>query len=487
MAGLLDAIVGSNDPATTDNAGLVESQRRQLLFNTLGSTGALLLAAGQNIMPAQKAQLLSQLGNVPGQQQQMSTEMAQQNLMAQRNIAAQRQNTQQADLLKYTQTPEFQQQFEGLPPSTKAVAMAQLKGGDVAGLVKTLAEARAETTPKFNADGSFYNPLTGDIIYPLTGQKFNIKAMQTQAGQDNSGAGPTDGTGLSGDDYLKTISPSFANTIKGIADGRIPMPTGMIMRTQYGQQLMNALNQYEPGFDATNYGARNATAKAFASGKEAQAVRALNQVTQHMEVLHEKAANLNNTASPLLNQGINVIGKNVFGSSGPTDFVAAAHPVAEELSRAFKGANLSDSEVRTWEQSLNRDMSPEQMQGSLVTMQRLLVGAQDALEQQYKKTMGKDLKPLTPKAQQSIDYIKTHPLDNREVWPENQQQGAAPQAQARQGLAQQLNQPLPQQGAPQQAVTLPPAALAQIREGHITQFGNGTKWTLQGGKPVRVP
>jgi len=32
----------------------------------------------------------------------------------------------------------------------------------------------------------------------------------------------------------------------------------------------------------------------------------------------------------------------------------------------------------------------------------------------------------------------------------------------------------------------PPAALAQLQEGHVTTFGNGQKWTLQGGQPVQV-
>lgn len=33
----------------------------------------------------------------------------------------------------------------------------------------------------------------------------------------------------------------------------------------------------------------------------------------------------------------------------------------------------------------------------------------------------------------------------------------------------------------------PPAALARLKEGVITRFGNGQSWTLQGGQPVMVP
>lgn len=36
------------------------------------------------------------------------------------------------------------------------------------------------------------------------------------------------------------------------------------------------------------------------------------------------------------------------------------------------------------------------------------------------------------------------------------------------------------------ATTIPPAAAAQLREGQITTFGNGQRWTLQNGQPVQV-
>jgi hypothetical protein len=43
---------------------LSEQERRRLMFSTLGQLGATLLAAGQKQMPAQRAQILGQLGNI---------------------------------------------------------------------------------------------------------------------------------------------------------------------------------------------------------------------------------------------------------------------------------------------------------------------------------------------------------------------------------------------------------------------------------------
>lgn len=41
--------------------------------------------------------------------------------------------------------------------------------------------------------------------------------------------------------------------------------------------------------------------------------------------------------------------------------------------------------------------------------------------------------------------------------------------------------------APRPAAALPPAARAQLRNGQITTFGNGQRWTLRNGQPVKVP
>ena len=417
MAGLLDTLAGSSDPSTADpTTGLVDSQRKQLAYGILGQAGAALLAAGAPTMPGsgQQAAAFAQLGQIPGNVAQQQSQMVQQNAMQTRNIALQKENDQKKQLDAYLQTPEVQDQFAKLPPAQKAIIGAAAKTGDVNAILKALQEAQVATQPKFTADGSVYNPQSGDLYNPITGTRVNILAqMSGQGQQGGTASGSSSATNdIHGDDYLKTLSPSFAMTVKGIADGRIPMPTGFIMKTSYGQSLMNALGQYEPGFEGTNYGARAATAKAFASGKEAQAIRSLNQATQHMVVLHQKGSELNNFDSPILNYGYNTLAT-AAGSAKPSNFIAAAHPVAEEVSKVFKGGNLSDSEVRAWEKSLSPNMSPEQMQGALETIQSLMEGATNALNDQYKKTMGKELNPYTEQSKQAIQFIKDHPLDGK--------------------------------------------------------------------------
>lgn len=59
-----------NPDAVDPNTGLTNAQKRMIGFNTIGSIGAALLAAGEKQMPADRAKYLAQLGNVPNQMTQ---------------------------------------------------------------------------------------------------------------------------------------------------------------------------------------------------------------------------------------------------------------------------------------------------------------------------------------------------------------------------------------------------------------------------------
>ena len=74
------SFMGLGDDKTVDEkTGLTPQQQNLIGYNQLGSLGALLMAAGQKQMPADRAKYLAQIGNIPGQmQQQMSAAMQQQ-------------------------------------------------------------------------------------------------------------------------------------------------------------------------------------------------------------------------------------------------------------------------------------------------------------------------------------------------------------------------------------------------------------------------
>jgi len=144
--GFLDSILGSDDPSTADaNNGLTDFQRRQVAFGALGSTGALLLAAGENQLPGQRAQILAQLGGVPGQTQQQVSEMARAKLMNQQGVIAKQNAAKQGALEKYLSDPEFLSKLQGLPPELQAAAIASAKAGDIGSVTKLLAQHSSDT------------------------------------------------------------------------------------------------------------------------------------------------------------------------------------------------------------------------------------------------------------------------------------------------------------------------------------------------------
>jgi hypothetical protein len=91
--GFLSGLLSTPDNTNVDpNTGMTEAQRQQAIFGTFGNLGALLMAAGQKQMPADRAKYLAQIGNIPGQLNQQLTD-------AQKLYMQKQMNEQQRKLL----------------------------------------------------------------------------------------------------------------------------------------------------------------------------------------------------------------------------------------------------------------------------------------------------------------------------------------------------------------------------------------------------
>ena len=83
------------------------------------------------------------------------------------------------------------------------------------------------------------------------------------------------------------------------------------------------------------------------------------------DVLIPAMKDLDNVGIPVLNRVANPIAENLFGTKEQGNFRTAAHAAAEEVSKIYKQNNLSDTEIRAWEQNLSEHMSPEQQRGEV--------------------------------------------------------------------------------------------------------------------------
>src|SRR5215475_8680139 len=131
MPGLLD---GAGDSYDT-NFGMTEQERKQPLWSGLIKAGLLGIAAGGDLMPAQRAQMIAQMGGAIGdigENMQKARSDAAQNMLRSQQIAAGKEklaNTQR--FRAYAQSPEMQTALSKLPPAAQFAAKAAIDSGDV--------------------------------------------------------------------------------------------------------------------------------------------------------------------------------------------------------------------------------------------------------------------------------------------------------------------------------------------------------------------
>jgi len=175
------------------------------------------------------------------------------------------------------------------------------------------------------------------------------KARRELANTPDPDAPVTPTSKLSGLDYLKTLPPADAALTKSLAEGRMAFPTGAGLRSPYWQKALQNVANYDPTFDAVNYGARAATRKDFTSGKSAQNIKALNTAIGHVGQLYDQiGGTMSSGGYPLattVNSLVNSYNRGA-GSAGPTNYAQTAGAVASELTQVFRGTGGAEADSR---------------------------------------------------------------------------------------------------------------------------------------------
>lgn len=217
--------------------------------------------------------------------------------------------------------------------------------------------------------------------------------------------------GKTGADVLKELPPAISNRVKAILDGRESFPS-TARNNPRNAQLLDLAAQVDPSFDAVNFNRRNQTAKAFASGKQGDTVKSINQTISHVGELYDaidKLDNFNGIASPL-NYVVNPAQKYLLGDSRQGIVQQDIQAVASELRKVFSGSGAGNlTELKEWQDSMPLNASKEAQKAYLVNGIHLLYGAMDAMQNQYEAGMGPTIaakKPLiTPKSQAILNKI----------------------------------------------------------------------------------
>jgi hypothetical protein len=143
------------------NTGISEQMRKQAMFNTFGNVGALLMAAGQKQMPAQRAQILAQMGQASTGPQEMMLKQAQ---LMQMNLYR---NAQVQKLkMEMDQQKAWQKLMEGVtgqgatPAPQGAAAAPQAEGVPLPGAPSSPMMLPASALAGAPAQGAMPGPLS---------------------------------------------------------------------------------------------------------------------------------------------------------------------------------------------------------------------------------------------------------------------------------------------------------------------------------------
>lgn len=159
--------------------------------------------------------------------------------------------------------------------------------------------------------------------------------------------------------------------------------TGRYAQTPHGVAVMNGVTQKYPDYDVRDFDASQQAIKAFGTGKQGDAVRALGVARQHLEVLERLGGALANKDVKKANQIVQAF-KEQTGQSVPVEWNAARKFVAGELVKAGQGSGIGalgdrDEVMKT----LDRAGSPDQIKDVLQVYKDLIGGQMVGLRNQY--------------------------------------------------------------------------------------------------------
>jgi hypothetical protein len=199
-----------------------------------------------------------------------------------------------------------------------------------------------------------------------------------------------------GEEFLKTVAPSLAAQIRGMAEGRLTAPPANA-RAPGAQQLRDALLRYDPNFSEQRAQVR----KSFLIGPEAANLGKVNTAIVHLGRLGNAADSLENGSFVPGNEAYNWL-RDKFGSDKVTNFGLLKDAVAGEMAAALKG-NATDVEIEKMGKSIRAANSPGQMRGVIQEGMSILNDKANTYDERYHQILPDDpWSPILPSAKEQL-------------------------------------------------------------------------------------
>lgn len=278
----------------------------------------------------------------------------------------------------------------------------------------------AAETPKFGVIGEDqfgkkiygYPPAPGEAPNPNASGAVPVPQPIAPNGQQPAEAPNV--MDLHGEEFISQLDPKIANQVRAIIEGRAPYPTGMLLKTPYGQQLAAYVTQADPTFESANATARAKIQADYSTGTIAKTNNALNTAIKHMRQMSDAVDALDNYDAGdmgVFTTTANLVKNAYLTNSGDprvTDFKSISGKVAEELTRAYRGAGGAEADINRELEVLQAANSPTQLHSAIAKMAELLRSKIEANEAQYQSVMGPLVKPrpmISKEAQEALDVI----------------------------------------------------------------------------------
>lgn len=179
-------------------------------------------------------------------------------------------------------------------------------------------------------------------------------------------------TTLTGDAFLKTLSPVDQAHVKALNEGREPFPTAKMMASNpYYERLADAVAQYNPDFDATAFSTRKNANIAFTTGIQGRQLLAFGSAVKHLETLGGLIDALKNKDTIQLNR-LNNLWEKQTGQTAVTNFEAAKGIIAKEIMKAIVTGGGGVEERQELSRLMDAAKSPEQLRGVVDTYYELM-------------------------------------------------------------------------------------------------------------------
>jgi hypothetical protein len=323
--------------------------------------------------------------------------------------------TDPAGMLAQTQLATYNAlRGAGLPA---AVAKAAALNPDV---MKTIAP-QLYSKPTLVETGT--DPLTGQKSYAWVqpDQMRTTPAINQGAPIGAQGTAPT-GTasgsfqqiadairsGATGEQLLEQLPKGFADQVKGINEGRIPYPSGFVMKTPFGQILTQAVAQYEPGVDATQYGARSTMRKDLAKtspGSAGGQITFAGTSINHLADVAKSAEALDNSnglgIAPLghLINNIRSLGTTQAGKVSKLE--GDLQHYGQEVTKFYAGSPGGEGERARFLNSMGAAKTKEEIINALQAERDLIPGRISELRNRIQSTMGASADQYTKQLDQA--------------------------------------------------------------------------------------